>query len=319
MSCDRENMLGVLNNFPRQCREASAIAGTRKVGGAFAGIAVCGMGGSGIGGELLKSFAAKLPVFVHHGYGLSPYINKKSLVFAVSYSGDTEETLSAFAEARKRGAKIVSITSGGRLARLDKSAIIVPGGLQPREAVGYLFLPILIVLSNSGLVPRQDAAIKELLKALKPAATSKQGLAFARRLKGKIPVFYASDRLGALAYRMKAQINENVKSPAFSHVIPEMNHNEINGFKRLSGRLAAVFIRDREDHPRIQKRMAVSKAVLAPKVRVLNVDTRGASLLARMLTTLYLGDFMSYHLALLNNEDPTPIPFIQELKKRLMR
>jgi glucose/mannose-6-phosphate isomerase len=310
-------MLGVLNAFPEQCRKAVKLARKVKVRGKFSNIIVCGMGGSGIGGELLKPFAKYIPVFSHHDYGLPSFVDKNSLVFIVSYSGDTEETLSAYAEAKKRKATVVAITSGGKLAEKEKKAIIIPSGFQPRAAIGYLFLPILVVLSNSGLIVSQTQAISEALNSMHPKQHSKEAFMLAKKLKDKIPIFYASNELAAVAYRMKTQVNENAKQPAFYHVFPEMDHNEINGFKSLGKKLITVFIRDNKDFMSIRKRMAITKTLIKDKADAVDVNVKGKTLLARILSTIYIGDFASYYLALMNGEDPAPVPIIAELKKRL--
>ncbi|MBW2996162.1 SIS domain-containing protein [Candidatus Woesearchaeota archaeon] len=227
MNYDKSNMLGVLEAFPEQCKEAVKLVRGVKVKGKFSNICVCGLGGSGIGGELLKPLAKKMLIFAHHSYGLPSFVNKNSLVVVVSYSGNTEESLSAYAEAKKRKAKVIAITSGGKLAEKDKNAIIVPTGYEPRAAIGYLFLTMVAVLSSNGIIPNQSAAINEAIRLLRPKESCKMAFMLAKKLYRKIPVFYASEDMGAVAYRIKTQVNENAKQPAFYHVFPEMNHNEI--------------------------------------------------------------------------------------------
>ena len=313
-------MLGVLQDFPEQCKEAIRLVRGIKIKDKFSNICVCGMGGSGIGGDLLKPLAKKTLIFAHHTYGLPSFVNNKSLVICVSYSGNTEEVLSAYAEAKKRKAKIISITSGGKLAGLDKNTIIIPKkykDFQPRSAIGYLFLTMVAVLSSNGLIPSQSAAMNEAVRILHPKQTSKEAFMIAKKLYGMIPVFYASNDLGAVAYRMKTQINENAKHPAFYHVFPEMDHNEINGFRKLGKKIVTVFIRDKKDLIRVRKRMAVTKKLIKGSTNTIDIHVRGNSLLARMLTTIYLGDFASYYLALMNKIDPTPVDIVEDLKKKL--
>ncbi|MBR9691268.1 bifunctional phosphoglucose/phosphomannose isomerase [Candidatus Woesearchaeota archaeon] len=317
MTYDKENMLDILQAFPEQCKEAIRLVRGFKIKGKFDSICVCGMGGSGIGGDLLKSLAKKTLVFAHHSYGLPNFVNKKSLVFVISYSGNTEETLSAYEEAKKRKAKIIAITSGGKLAEKVKDAVIIPGGLQPRASLGYLFLTMVAILSSNGLIPGQSAAMNEAIRLLIPKQISKEAFMMTKKLIGKIPVFYASDDLEAVAYRMKTQINENAKQPAFYHVFPEMNHNEINGFKKLGNKIIAVFIRDDKDLNKVKKRMDITKKLLKSQTSVIDMPVKGNSLLARMLYAIYIGDFASYYLALMNKLDPSPVPIIEDLKKRL--
>ena len=314
MTYDKENMLGVLESFSEQCKEAVKLARGASIKGKFSSITVCGMGGSGLAGELLKPLA-KIPVYPVHDYNLPSYIDKKNLIIIVSYSGNTEETLSCFKQAKKKKCKILSITSGGKLAELDKKAIIIPSGMQPRSAIGYLFLTMVAVLSKARAIPNQASALNETIRILNSKLCSRQGFLLAQKLRGKIPVFYASNDLAAVAYRIKTAVNENSKQPAFHHYFPEMDHNEINGFKKNASKIAAVFIMDKKDPNKIKKRMDITKKIIKHNTHVLEVH--GKSLLARMMYAIYIGDYLSYYLALMNKVNPTPVPVIEDLKKRL--
>jgi glucose/mannose-6-phosphate isomerase len=318
MKYDKEDMIGILESFSEQCKEAVRLAKDVKAKGKFENICVCGMGGSGVGGALLKPFVKNIPLYVHHDYGLPEYVGKKSLVFIVSYSGDTEETLSSYDIAKKRRARIISITSGGKLAAKDKNAIIIPSGLQPREALGYLFLPMIVVLSNSKLISNQKGAINEAIKLLNPKENTKEAFMLSKKMKNRIPVFYGSEHFEAVVYRMKTQVNENSKQAAFCHTLPEMNHNEINGFKHEGKRLVAVFLRDKKDSMKIKKRIIITRSLIKENTTLFDLTVKGNSLLARILSTIYIGDLASYYLALMNKEDPTPVPLIKELKKKLV-
>ncbi len=313
---DKYNMMGVLAGFPEQLKKGWAIAKDVKIKGKFENVAICGMGGSGISGDLVIPFVKKIPVFVVKDYNLPEFIGKKSLVIVISYSGNTEETLSCYNQAKKRRAKIAAITSGGKLAELEKNVAIIPNELQPRAAMGLLFVSVLRVLFNSKIISNPN--VGSAIKAAVPKACSKEGFLLAQKMKGKIPVFYASENFKGVAYRCKTQVNENAKQPAFFHTLPEMNHNEINAFERNAGKLIAVMIRDKNDSLRIKKRMDITKEIIKENADVAEIKTKGNSLLARMLYTIYVGDYASYYLALMNNEDPTPVPVIAELKKRLM-
>jgi glucose/mannose-6-phosphate isomerase len=314
---DKENMLGVLEAFSEQCKDAVKLARGVKISGKIKNIVVCGMGGSGIGGELLTKFSNHIPITAHHDYGLPKNVDKNTLVIVTSYSGNTEETLSCYDEAKKKKTKILSITSGGKLAEKDKKAVIVPSGYQPRAAIGYIFLLPLAILSNNRLVPNQGSAISEAIRHLDPRQSGKEAFMLAKKIKDKIPVFYSSNELTAVAYSMKTHVNENAKQPAFSNVIPEMNHNEILGYKKLGSRLIAIFLESKKDNKAIKKRMMISKKLIKEDADVTEINVRGKSLLARVLTTLYIGDLASYYLALMNKVDPTPIETINRLKKRL--
>jgi len=322
MASDKSNMLGKLQDFRNQVKNAFKIAKKAKLPkfkkSKLSNIVVCGMGGSSAGGLLLASFIKKYPLYVIRNYELPKYVNKNSLVFVVSYSGNTEETLATYNEAKKRKATVIVITSNGKLAEKEKKkAIIIPSGYQPRIALGYTFIPLLIALSRYRLISNQDNAIRETIKSLVPKSCSKEGFMIAKNLNQKIPVIYASEKMQAVAYLFKTMINENAKQPAFYHFFPEMNHNEINGFKKQAKKLHIVIVRDKKDHVKIRKRMAISRKLIKERTGVTEVFTKGTSLLTRLIHTVYIGMYTSYYLALMNKVDPTPVPVVEELKKRL--
>jgi len=324
MRHDKENMLEKLDSFRIQIEEAFKIAKKAKLPkinkNKINNIVICGMGGSSAGGLLVQSFVKKIPVFVNRNYDLPKYITKNSLVFVVSYSGDTEETLSAYNEAKKRKANIIAVTSGGKLAEKEKKkAIIIPKGYQPRIALGFTFIPLLVVLSRYRLIANQDNAVRETIRSLVPKSNSKEGFMLAKKLFNKIPVFYASDNMHGVAYICKTLTNENAKQPAFCNVFPEMNHNEINGFKKNAKKLHIVMIKDKKDHIRIKKRMEIISKLIKESTGISELPTKGKSLLARMLHTLHIAMYTSYYLALMNKTDPTPVPIIQDLKARLKK
>ncbi|MEK6983393.1 MAG: bifunctional phosphoglucose/phosphomannose isomerase [Nanoarchaeota archaeon] len=321
MPVDNSNMLKVIEDFPQQCRTALELPKGMSVSGKVDKIVVCGMGGSAVGGDLLKIYLhnAKIPIFVVRGYNVPNFVDENTLVFAVSYSGNTEETLSAYEDALKRKAKIVAVTSGGSLGQLAKKVIKIPSGLQPRAALGYTFFPVLGVLANSAIVDVKSAEISEMLSILSKTNDFKSlGEKIAKKIQNRTPIVYASELLGAIAYRWKTQFNENSKIAAFCHVFSEMNHNEIASYQSMSkDRYTAIFIRDKEDNERVKKRMDITKEIISTKVDVEEVFTKGEHLLARVFSGIYYGDFVSYYLALANKTDPTPVTVIENLKKKL--
>ncbi|MEK6869762.1 MAG: bifunctional phosphoglucose/phosphomannose isomerase, partial [Nanoarchaeota archaeon] len=319
---DSQNMLQVIKDFPNQCRVALSLPKGLSISNNINNIVVAGMGGSAIGGDLLKSYMndANIPVYVNRDYKLPGFVNENSLVFAVSYSGNTEETLSSLKDAKEKNAQIIGITSGGKLAIECKKVIKIPSGFQPRAALGYLFFPMLGVLHNSNIARVKNEDLNEVLEILKNTSKfNDDGEKLAKSLKEKIPVIYASEALGPIAMRWKTQINENAKMPAFYNVFSEMNHNEIAGYKGMDSKFAAVIIRDKHDNGSIKKRMDVCKEIMEDKVYVKEVETQGNGLLARMLSAIYLGDFVSYHLALWNRVDPSPVEIIEAMKRKLAK
>lgn len=321
MPIDNSNMLKVIEDFPQQCRTALELPKGMAVSGKIDKIVVAGMGGSAVGGDLLKAYMhdSKIPVFVVRDYSIPNFVDENTLFLAISYSGNTEETLSAYEEAAKKKAKIVAITSGGQLAAKAKKVIKIPNGLQPRAALGYLFFPALGVLANSGIADAKGKEIEEMLGILSKTGDFKAvGERIAKKIHGKTPVVYSSNLFGPVAYRWKTQFNENSKSPAFHHVFAELNHNEIVGYQLMNkSDWAAIFIRDAQDHERIKLRMDITKEIISQRVEVEEVFTRGEGLLSRIFSGIYYGDFASYYLALANKVDPTPVNVIENLKKRL--
>ena len=321
MPIDNSNMLKVIEDFPQQCRTALDLAKGMSVSGKVDKIVVAGMGGSAVGGDLLRIYmhGSKIPVFVVRDYKVPNFVDEKTLVFAVSYSGSTEETLSAFEDATKKNAKIIAVTSGGQLGVMAKKVVKIPAGLQPRAALGYLFFPVLGILNNSGIIDVTNGEIKEMLEVLSKTDEFRAvGERLAKKIQNKTTLVYSSELFGPVAYRWKTQLNENSKSAAFHHVFPEMDHNEIVGFQSMNkDDFAAVFIRDKLDNERIKKRMDITKEIISTRVDVEEIFTKGDNLLARIFSGIYYADFVSYYLAILNKVDPTPVTVIENLKKRL--
>ncbi len=321
MVIDKSNMKQVLLDFPKQCKEALSLAKGIKINEEIDKILVCGMGGSGIGGDLLKAYMSDsdIPVHVVKGYEIPEFVDENTLCFAISYSGNTEETLSALTRAKNKEAKTIAITSGGQLSDLVDIVIKVPSGLQPRNAVAYLFFPILGVLYNSGITDVKNNELSEMIKILSDVEYfDEKGRDLARKIKDKTPIIYSSQRLKPCAYRFKCQINENAKHPAWHHEIPEMCHNELVGYTGMErSKFISIMIRDREDHERIKKRMDILKGLFDETVDVEEILTMGESLLARMFSVIYLSDWASYHLAMWKRIDPTPVFIIENLKKAL--
>jgi len=338
---DTIGMFAALDGLPGQCAEACRdLVENVQIPeiNAISNIVVTGLGGSAIGGDLLRVYAAgkvPVPVAVNRDYVLPEYVGPDTLVFAVSYSGNTEETLSAYAEARTRGASVVAITTGGKLGEAAKKdgfpVIAVPGGISPRSATGYLFIPTLRVLDRLGLLPDVTEEITEMIdligdmrKKLGPAAAEAENPAkqIARKLHGKIPVIWGSaGTTEVVAQRWKGQINENAKSPAYWNVLPELNHNEIVGFEfpsEILRKIHVVILRDERDHPRVQKRIEITKEVIQNAVDgYTEVWASGKGVLARLYSLIYTGDFASVYLAALNGVDPGPVKVIDFLKREL--
>ena len=229
-----EELKEVILKFPEQFKESISLAQDVKVEGNFDKILVCGMGGSAFAGYLLKSYRQDLLVLSRLSYGLPQWVNEKTLVAAISYSGNTEETLSCYERALKGRNALLAITSGGKLEKRaleEKTALVkIPSGIQPRLAVGYMFGTLLMVLSNSGIIEDQRDVLVELSRRLEPAALRPRAQEIAARIGNKIPLIYSSLRNQVLSYAWKIRFNENLKTFAFCNVWPESHHNDISSF-----------------------------------------------------------------------------------------
>jgi glucose/mannose-6-phosphate isomerase len=344
---DTQNMFEVLKNFPNQVREACEIGKNCPLFNEYnepTQIVILGMGGSAIGGDLLRSYGASLDgaghlsIIVNRNYTLPKFVNENTYIIANSYSGNTEETLSGFTEALKKTKHIISICSGGELEResIENNipVIKIPGGLQPRCALGYSFFPLLYLMMRIGAFKNEaiettNKAIEELLPMLDDASEKlselsddNPAISLAERFSGNIPVFYsASKRLDMVNLRWRCQIQENAKQAAFGNQLPEMNHNEINAWsfpEEIKKIGVPVFLLDPEDHPRVKMRFdALYDIFTEMDYHVYTLISEAKYLLTRMFNLTYMADWTSYYLALINNVDPTPIPLINKLKDYL--
>jgi glucose/mannose-6-phosphate isomerase len=339
---DPSGMYHRIKAFPAQVREAVAIGRAASLKLHVAGvknIVLCGLGGSAIGGDLLRSYLAdelKIPFLVNRHYTLPRFVGPDTLLVISSYSGNTEETNSAHREALKRKARIVCITSGGTTAALaarhGSALIMIPGGSPPRAALGYSFFPLLLFLSRLGFVHSKASAIKETVALLEEKSepfgaldpSHNPALELAEQLQGRISIIYSStERFDAVGTRWRGQIAENGKSLSFGNVLPEMNHNELVGWKVLHDlmkEMHVVFLRDRADHPRVAIRMDITRQVIREFTpHITDVWSEGKTSLARMFSLVYLGDWVSYYLSILHRVDPTPVTIIDHLKRELAR
>lgn len=342
---DKSNMYEILFNFSKQIKEALEIGQSSPIFKNYNIIPekfiILGMGGSAIGGDLLRSYlkeideASRIQIIVNRNYGIPDFLDDSWFVIASSYSGGTEETIAAYQLAKQKTKNILAITSGGELARLADSdgfpVINIPSGLMPRCALGYSFFTMLMQFTRIGAIDEKTTSkimteIDETISHIKAKANDyskisdkNQAFTIAKKLKGKIPVIYSADRImDVVNLRWKGQIQENAKNLSFGAYLPEMNHNEINSWSYPSDLLQNfifIFLQDKNDHPQIKKRFdAMTKIFQDINCDVISLQSSGNSLLVRMFDLIYLGDWVSYWLALMNGTDPTPIPLISKLK-----
>ncbi len=322
-----DSFIALVERFPEHLSSAKLLGSEIKVSGVDK-VVVSGMGGSAIAGSLLQTYclekAPQLSVQVSRGYEVPGNVDKTTLVIAVSYSGNTEETLSAVKSAMRKGARVVVVASGGKLKQqaeqLKKPVVEIPEGIQPRAALPYLFLPLLNILHNAGLIPDPSSEIQDSIDSLRGTAGTykERAKSLAEKLAGKVPLVYASDRMAGIAYRWKTQLNENAKVHAFSHVFPELNHNELVGFTKLNANYYMIIIEDESDNRRIKERMRLTKEIAGSKgVPSTQIVIKGEHLLTRILSAVHIGDLTSVYLAKATGVDPEPVVVIENFKKEL--
>jgi len=337
---DKSNMLSFCVEAPKHYAEAAKIAKTVSISYPKPQtIVVAGMGGSAIGGELLKDWARDkiaVPTEVCREYSLPAYANKNTLVFVISYSGETEESLSVFLDAIKRKCMTVCISSGGVLhefaEKLDVPHLCVPSGMAPRATLPYLFMPLSMLLEKIGLVSDVTPEISETIKILRhvsdsnsPEKSFKDNFSkkLASSICGTVPVIYGFGIYRAVALRLKTQFNENSKVPAKWEFFPELNHNEIVGWeavKELAKYFSVILIRDDDEPVAMRQRIQATKELIYKEsVKVFEIQSVGKSRLAKMSSVICIGDFTSVYLAIMRGIDPTPVKTIDLLKEKMKR
>lgn len=337
---DTSDMLGQLYKFPSQCVNAWSDAESFILPENYKQIdkiVILGMGGSAIGGDLLRAYCSDLVkplIFVNRDYILPPFVDDATLVIASSYSGNTEETLTAFQESLKVNCKKIVITTGGKLADIAANNNIplfrIRHISQPRSALGYGFIPLLVFLSKLGFVENIKSELSSMVTELKrnlekwqETINEGKNLAknLAREIFGRIVILYTAEMLAQVAFRWKTQINENSKAWAFYEILPELNHNSVVGFQNpLAARqnIVVIILRSELMNPRNFKRCQITADLLQlNNINYRIVDAIGSGKLAQIMNMVYLGDWVSYYLAMLYGIDPTPVYIIERLKKQL--
>jgi len=338
---DRGDMFRVLKDFPLQVKEALKIAGKYNLKSfktkGINNVIISGLGGSAIGGDLFRSYTQyeiKVPVTVNRNYTLPEFADKNTLVIISSYSGNTEETIAAYKQAIKAKCKIICITAGGEVKKMAKKnkhhCVIIPGGLQPRCALGYSFFTLLTVFIKLKLISDRKDEIKETLKILEEGREeftnlnpeNNVALKVALEIRGKLPVVYSStDVLDVVNLRWRGQISENAKILAYGNVYPEMNHNELVGWKLnedILKKIVVIFLKDPADNDRVKMRMDITLGIIKEYANnIVTLESNAVGKLARIFDLVYLGDWVSYYLAILNEVNPTPVEAISYLKNEL--
>jgi len=325
-------MKELVQNFTRQLRESLNIADKAIVsqGNNIQHIVITGLGGSGIGGTIVAELIAdscKVPVVACNDYFLPAFVNQHSLVIVSSYSGNTEETLSAMQQAIAAGAQLACVTSGGKVLELAKAAqmdfIEIPGGFPPRSCIGYSLVQLVKILVVKGF------ASPELLKQTEEAiglldseseSIKAEALSVAKQLHNKLPVLYSLGTCEGAVVRFRQQINENGKMLCWHHRFPEMNHNELVGWAETNSNLAVVTMRSSFDYERTVRRYEFCKPIFAKRCSaVIDIFAKGNSKMVQVLYHIHIGDWISCYLADLKGIDPVEVKVIDSLKAELSK
>ena len=322
-------MKEIILNFPKQFKVGLERTPKLTIKKPIRGLCICGMGGSALPGSILYSWInikkIDLPVIVNRDYSLPHRIKKGWLVVCISYSGNTEETLSCFKEALKNKLKLVSIGSGGKLENLSKKYRIpfvkIPSGIPPRTAIGYQFGALVGILQKYGIFSKKDVQELLVLEKINACEFENFGKKLSEKLVKKIPIIYASNQFKVAARIWKIAFNENTKIPAFWNYFPELNHNEMTGFakfKTQNSDFYFIILRDKNDHQRIKKRMHLTVEILKKTgIKGEIIDLKGKTYLEKLFNSIILGFWTSYYLAKTYKIDPVSVKLVEEFKKKL--
>ncbi len=329
---DKSNFRQFILDTPNQFKVGMELAKNIKLEGNFDSLTVSGMGGSALPTNLLKAYCDSLithfPIEINRFYSLpKTALNKNSLNFVASYSGNTEETLSSLEELKKNNLLFIGFSSGGIVEEKCKEygmphvKLPIPyPNYQPRMGTGYFFGAMYQILVNQGMAEDKTADLVNIASKFNSKMDSyeEKGKALAQKLKGKTPIVYASSKYQAVSMIWKIKINENAKTPAFWNFFPELNHNEMVGFTNPQAKFFIIMLKDLDDNPKNLKRYEATANLLKTKgveSEILELD--GENLFAKMFLSITLSDWTSYYLALEYGQDPTPVDMVEELKKIL--
>ena len=337
-SLDQSDMHVAIKSFPKQIEESFAILKKWhpiKNYSSYNKIIILGMGGSAIGGDLVKVVVQNdcfLPIIINRSYSVPEFVDSNSLVLCSSYSGDTEETISAFNRCIEKESTIIIFSSGGKLTeyaqRLGLDYVLLPSGYQPRAALGYSFTFILIILEKIGLISNDILnQVKQTLPqltelSLELSKESNSALTVAKQIHNKCPIIYGSEETTwVAAVRLRGQLAENAKMLSFHHNFPEQNHNEIEGWTKNNNILkmfSIIWLKDQDDFDGTKLRMEISSFLLKSNIEnQITIYQDGSNRIERLIKMIHYVDWISFYSALLNDIDPTPVNRIQELKNMM--
>ncbi len=326
-------MQELVKSFPKQLSEAIEIGRNASLKGQNKGIQnvlISGLGGSGIGGTIVAELTANeaiVPITVNKGYFIPEFVNEKTLVIISSYSGNTEETLEAFEQALAKKSTVVCVSSGGHVIETAKEKgldfISIPGGMPPRACLGYSLTQLFYVLAHFGIISKRFEA--ELKKSVSLLADKQEEIVakahqITEQLFNKLPIIYATEGYEGVAVRFRQQLNENSKMLCWHHVIPEMNHNELVGWRDENHDLAVIIFRNDDDYSRVVSRIEINEEVISKYTpNVIEVFSEGESQVEKSFYLVHLGDWVSCFLAEKRGVDAVEVNVIDFLKGELSK
>lgn len=313
-----------IKNFNKQFEYEPVIRNAEKLRDKYEHFILCGMGGSHLAAGIIKMQKPGIELYVHRDYDLPPYDDdffKKSLLIASSHSGNTEEVLSFLRAGIEKGYDVAVITTAGKLFDISIAQqlphIVIPdGGLEPRSALGFSCLALAKMIGDNDLFKN----LKEVGSNLNPQNFKSEGESLANTIGKSIPVIYSSNQNLAVVYNWKIKFNETAKTPAFYNLFPELNHNEMQGYdsEDNSSKFHFIFLHDKTDHERIEKRMVVTSRIFEEKgFSVTNLELSGINALEKAFTSLLIADWTALEIAKMNSKNPQSVPMIEDFKDRL--
>ncbi len=337
-AADKENMRELLIKFPQQWEEAIKLTDNIELTlntEIIDNICLAGMGGSAIGADLIRAYSyssCQHPVQVVRHYNIPEWVNDNTLFIACSYSGNTEETLSALGQAQAKGAQTAAVTSGGKLlltaSDQEFDYIKIPGGLPPRAALGYSFVPLFRIFQKLRYIETGDDTLADTAEFLHHQGDlladlqESEAFTIAEKVADTLPIIYSDATImEPVNLRWRGQFEENAKTLAYGNLLPEMNHNEIVGWEQiahLTGRLSVIMLTDRNDHEKVQQRMQIVEELIGDHTASVHIlKGGGEDRLTRIFSLIQLGDWVSFYLAMINEVDPTSVAKIDLLKSKL--
>lgn len=326
-------MKQLITDFSAQLHEALIIGQSYRFHAEqkeFGNVILTGLGGSGIGGSIVQNYVfdkMKVPFIVNKDYFLPAFMGRRSLVIISSYSGNTEETVAAMQQAIKKRATVICVTSGGKIAELAKKkkidCILLPAGMPPRACIGYSMVQVLFILAHFGLINHDfKRNVKSSIKLLNEdeQAIQKRARSIAKKLSGKLPIIYAAADYEGLAIRVRQQINENSKMLAWHGVIPEMNHNELVGWRDKDAKKAVLILRNDDDYERVKTRININKKIIRKYTpNIIELYSKGKSYWEKIFYFIHVTDWVSVYLADLHHVNATEVKVIDYLKGQLAK